>query len=410
MGLRKITYNRIQITHVFLFYWIALVAWQNLGSIALRSGFDLILKVGLILILTAFYFWRARSISKNIVPILLLAFSMILSLWLSGDAFSGSNLIAYIYPVLLAFLSFGIGDDFRINKREFLGFLNGVILVTLYASIYAVLFRTEQFLTAFSLKFAYGNELTSFFYSSHEYGMYLVYAIVACIVHIEVKRDLPFKKRLPYFAAILVFVPNLVLTFSRTSMLAMAVIIFVYCFANARIKLRKWLITAVVIVLIAVLVSDRLQNLLVLALFKGTGSLGGRNELFGLAIKLFSEGTMSEKLFGYGLGVRDVFERYADHGSVHNAYLQVLMYFGAVGLIFFLVLLFGQLYASIRLYRESKFYSLIFCILLLAAMALMFTNTAIVFTSPIDSYFLTVIAILVPKYARNAMKAGTFET
>lgn len=41
--------------------------------------------------------------------------------------------------------------------------------------------------------------------------------------------------------------------------------------------------------------------------------------------------------------------------------------------------------------------------------AVMMTNTTFIFNSSIDSYFLTVFAVIVPKYARNSINVGTFE-
>lgn len=404
----KISENQIGVSHVFLFYWITLVVWQNMSSVTLRSGFDLVLKIGLIFILSAFYLLNAKSISKNIIVIMLLALSMLITFWTSGDAISGSNLIGYFYPVLLSVLSFGIGNSFQIRKQEFLFFLNGIIFVTLCAALFALFVQTDRFVYAFSNRMVYGRELTSFFTSNHEYGMYLVYAIVSCVINIECKRDLPGKRRTFYIVAILIFSCNLFLTFSRTSLLAMAVIVFVYCFINAHVKLRKWMIAAVVLGVVAVITVPQLRDFVVLAMFKGDDGLGARSGMYRFAIELFADGTIIQKVFGFGLQVRGIFEEYVSHGSVHNAYLQVLMYYGIFGLIFFMALLVSQLRENIKLYKTTKFYSVTFCILLLAAMAMMFTNTAVVFTSPIDSFFLTVVAILAPKYVRNSISAGTF--
>ena len=405
---RKVVNNRIGIAHMFWFYWSALVLWQNLGRETPRNGGDLVFKTGLIFLLTAFYLLRARWVSIHIFAVFLLAVSMAASLVLSGDALSGGSLIAYAYPVLLAFLSFGIGNDFQINKRELLFFLKGVILVTLYAALYALLFCTDQFITAFSHESAYGNELTSFFVSSHEYGMYLVYAIVACVICMEVEQKTVWKK-IAYTAAILIFLPNLFLTFSRTSLLALAVAVLAYCLAGKWTPLRRVIVVAVVLFAAMVFFSSRLREFIVLLLFKGQEKIGIRGELYPFAVKLFWEGSCAQKLFGCGTGVRSVFEAAMNHGSVHNAYLQVLLYFGSVNLVFFVVLLISQLKENIRLYRHSKFFSVMFAACLLSAMALMFTNTTIVFTSPIDSFFLTAFTILVPKYVRNAIRAGAFE-
>lgn len=407
--IRRKSNNRIGIAHIFWFYWTVLVAWQNLNPQTARSGGDLVLKIGLIAMLTVFYFLRARKVSVNIMPICLFALTMLCSWLLSGDSISAYNLISYSYPVLLVLLAFGIGNDFQINQKEFFFFLNGVILVTLYAALYAIFFQTEYFRMALSRNVAYGYELTSFFYSNHEYGMYLVYSIIACLICMETDTKTGVKKKLLYVAAVIVFLLNLVLTFSRTSLLALAVFAAAYFFVGKWSKLRKWALAAGGCALAAVVFSEKLQNFIRLVLFKKQTGLGDRRELYRLALEVFEDSSLLEKLFGHGIKIRTSFENILGHGSVHNAYLQVLLYFGLIGLTFLLGIFFSQLKANLRLYRYSRFYSVMFSAFLFSALAMMLTNTAIIFTSPIDSFFLTVFVVLVPKYVRNAIRAGTFE-
>jgi len=407
---RSRLHNRIGIAHIFWFYWTVLVAWQNLSVRTVRSGGDLVLKIGLIALLTAFYFYRARKVSVNIVTICLLALTMLCSWLLSGDSISASNLISYSYPVLLVLLAFGIGNDFQIDQKEFFFFLNGVILVTLYAALYAIFFQTEYFRMALSRNAAYGHELTSFFISSHEYGLYLVCSIAACLICIETDRQAGIKKKLGYVAAIAVFLPNLFLTFSRNSLVTLAIVTMGYFAVGKYSKLRRWAVAAVTFFAITALISNRLRNFLILIFFKNQKGLGSRSNLYHAAVDIFAEGTIVQKLFGRGIRVRMIFEDTLGHGSVHNAYLQVLLYFGLIGIIFLLGFFFSQLRANLRLYHYSKFYSVMFTAFLLAAAIMMLTHTAIIFTSPIDSFFLTVFVILVPKYVRNAIKAGVFES
>lgn len=395
--------NKLGIAHVLFFYWFVLVVWQNLSRTTALSGSDFIIKIALLLMLTAFYFLRARKVSKNIFAILAFALSFIISLWHSGDALSGRTFITYVFPVLLAFLALGIGNDFEINRREFSFFLHGVIIVSLYMAIYSFIFYPQHFKGILSLTSAYGNELSSFLYSSHEYGMYLSYAIISCLLCLEEKRQQPIKKQIPYFLAIGILGINLLLTFSRTAIFSFIIIICIYCFFYSNTIMRKWIFFSMIAFALLMILSAECRDFVKLVLFKGMDGFGGREELYRFAIELFNEGSPWEKLFGYGYQVRNTFERFSVHGSVHNAYLQVLMYFGLAGLLFLCALLFSHFKMCIKLYKVSHLYSVMFIGLLISAMATMFTNTTIIFTSPIDCFFLTVFTILVPKYVRNAM-------
>lgn len=353
--------------------------------------------------LTAFCFFRSHKVSKNIFTILALALSLIISLWHSGDTLSGRVFINYSFPVLLAFLTLGIGNSFEINRRDFSFFLHGIIIVSLYMAIYSFIFYPQHFKGILSLTSAYGNELSSFLYSSHEYGMYLSYAIIACLLCLEEKQQKPIKKRIPYFLTIGILGINLLLTFSRTAIFAFMIVICIYGFFNIDAKMRKWIFFSMIAFLLLVILSAKCRDFVKLVIFKGMDGFGAREELYRFAIELFNEGTLLEKLFGYGYQVRNTFEQVSTQGSVHNAYLQVLMYFGLVGLLFLCVLLLSHFKMCIKLYKVSRFYSVTFIGLLISAMATMFTNTTIIFTSPIDCFFLTVFTILVPKYVRNAM-------
>ena len=75
-----------------------------------------------------------------------------------------------------------------------------------------------------------------------------------------------------------------------------------------------------------------------------------------------------------------------------------------------IIFLLSQLYADVRLMKTNRFMGAIFTAMLISASAMMFTNTSIIFTSPIDSYFLTIVAIVVPKFVRNSINSGEFVT
>ena len=133
-----------KIARVFLLYWIVLVMWQNIGQADLRTGLDLLIKMGLIVMLSIYYLMHSRGISRNILTIIAFSLGVIAVFGHSNDGFSGSVLIAYTYPVLLALLAFGLGNSFQIDKKELSVFLNGVILIMLYCSIYALVFCKHQ--------------------------------------------------------------------------------------------------------------------------------------------------------------------------------------------------------------------------------------------------------------------------
>ena len=394
------------VSFMFFLYWAVLVAWQNISRAEARSSVDVIIKTGLLILFVGFYLFNAKYIYKKILWVILFSISLMITLFSEPD-FPFSILIAYVYPILILTMVYGFGDKYEIDRDQLTAFCNCVIIVLMFAAVYAAVFNTEHFTSALSFTSAYGNELASFFLSSHEYGMYLVYGIAACFICLRYK-ERRLSKRILYYIAIVVFLINLVLTFSRTSMLA-AVLLFAVCILFLKNK-KLWFYSVLLMItgIIVIISVPALWNFVYRVILK-ENNLAGRGELNAIAVDYFIEGTWFQKLFGHGVyESRTYFENMTTHGSVHNAYLQVLVYYGLIGSLSLTVFLISQFYACIREIKKDRFIGVISLGILVSAAAVMFTNTPIIFTSPIDSYFLTIFAVIVPKYVRNAINSGRF--
>lgn len=396
--------------HIILFgYWCVLVAWQSVGTSANRSGMDLVIKIGLIAVLALYVFLHSnRYVGINLLYLLVFSGCLCVPLVMK-ETFSLNILISYVFPCLFLFLTFVLGNRFEINRQQLLTFLHGIILAVAYMAVYAILFCGDQFVRAFSISSAYGNELTSFLISNHEYGLYLIGGITGCLICLVFKQSAPVKAKLPYFAALALFIPNLILTFSRTSLMGMACILLVYIVLSRRNKLKRYLIVALTVGTAAIWFIPALNTFFMRIILKNNAT-AGRDVLYQLAVDYFREGTIAEKLFGHGITQsRRFFEDTTSHGSVHNAYLQILVYFGLSVVLVLVIFLATQMVANLKLIRRSRFWGTILAAVLFMNLAVMFTNTAYIFNSSIDSYFLTVFAIIVPKYVRNSICAGTFD-
>ncbi len=120
-------------------------------------------------------------------------------------------------------------------------------------------------------------------------------------------------------------------------------------------------------------------------------------------------GSVFEKIFGHGVTeIQLHFEKHLSHDSVQNAYLQTLLYFGLIGCFAMIFFILSQVVDSVRFLKTDRFAGAFSLSLVLSAAAMMFTNTAIIFTSAIDSFFLTAFFILVPKYIRNSVQKESF--
>ena len=394
------------VSFMFVVYWGILVLWQNVSGAELRGTADLFIKIGLLIYFVGFYLLRARMLNSKVFYVLLLGMALLITAT-TETQFPLSNVIAYVYPILILLMVYGLGDGLQIKRTHLLAFCNCVICITVYAVVYAVLFCPEQFTDAVSAQYAYGNEMRSFFISSHEYGMYLVAAIICAILCLRLSSEMSALRKFFYIAVIVLLFVNLILTFSRTSLLGLGVFILIYCFFGAP-KTKKWIVMALVLIALLVTIYPSLSEFFFKIVLK-ENDMAGRDNLFAYGIQYFKNGTIFEQIFGYGIyAPRAYFEIYLDHGSVHNGYLQVLLYYGLIGCGAMVIFLLSQIVTSIRFLRIDRFVGTLSLALVLSASAMMLTNTSIIFTSSIDSFFMTMFFILVPKYLRNSTRNQMF--
>ena len=391
---------RKNVSFMFVVYWAVLVLWQNVSGAQARSSVDTVIKLGLLAYFVSFFLQHSRMVSSKLLMVMLLALSLLLTA-VGEQQFSFGNLISYIYPIIFLSMVYGLGDKFEINREQLISFCNCVIVITLYAAVYALVFCQDQFSNLSSLNSAYGNELTSFFISNHEYALYLAAAIISCVLCMRLNPHLTRKQRWGYIIVMMILIPNFILTYSRTTLAGLLLFLLTFTLLGNG-KIRKIIIISAVVFLCACIVFPGMRDFIFRIVLK-ENAMSGRDVLFARAIDYYQDSSLFNQLFGSGIyAPRYFFESKYDHGSVHNAYLQVLLYYGAAGLTFLLVFLMTQVYACWRFLKKERFLGSVHLGLVVMASMMMFTNTTIVFTSPIDSFFLTIFMFIIPKYVRNA--------
>ena len=392
---------RRNVSFMFVMYWGILVLWQNIGGSENRGAFDIVVKIGLLVYFVSFYLRRAKTLNLKIFIVFMLAISLIITA-LGEPQFTLGIIVSYVYPILLLSMVYGFGDTFEINQSQLVSFCNCIIAITLYAAVYAVVFCWDQFAGALSVSSAYGSELSSFFISNFEYGMYLVASLISCLLCLTLTPNITKIKKIYYYIAIAIFASNLILTFSRTNILGCALFLLIYGMLGNK-KRRTWIIIISVIILLIIVCIPSIRSFVFNIVFK-ENNMSGRDVLFAEGFRYYKSGTLIEKFFGHGINeTRTHFDYYYNHGSVHNGYLQVLLYYGIVGIVSLIGFMIAQVIASIKRISKDRYMGVTILGLNLVAALVMVTTTAIAFTSSIDSFFLTMFFILVPKYIRNSI-------
>ena len=407
--LRISTNKEKNVSLMLFFYWAVLVLWQNINPAGTAgTAADTVIKLGLLGSLSVYFLLNPRSNYRYFLLFGLFVASIIVSFSMESPI-SLRSFVNYLYPVIFVFLTLLVGDKNEINKRQLLTFLKLVIVIVLYAACYAIIMMPDKFIGAMNLTNAYGNELKSFFFSNHEYALYLSSGIISCVMCLELDKNKPFSKVLLYLIIILFFGVNLILTFSRTFMLGMLCFFIVYCLLNIKSSFSKLALLAAGTVTIFIFAVSEYREFVFRILMK-ENNLAGRDELSDYALKIFEKGNAIGKLFGQGVTrVQNTLSNEFEHSSVHNGYLQLLLYFGAVGLGFMICFILTRLIASIKAIKKHKFIGIISVAFVLMCVVIMPFNTTIIFTSQIDSYFLTMFMLIVPKYVINSINAGNFD-
>ena len=401
----KLTDN---VSIVFLVYWVTLVIWQNINPEASGTTVDTAVKMILLGIMIVYFSFHRRENLNYFVAFCVFTLSMLIS-FIPEDSFAIRSLLNYFFPVLFVFLTIILGGKHEINKSQLKVFLNGVVAVSLYTALYTVVFMQGDVIDALTAGSAYGHELTSFFVSNHEYALYMMAGIVSAIILIEINKSKNVLLNLWYAICIALFMFNLILTFSRTYLFATIAVIGIYAFINRKSKLSKFLIFAAIAIGVLIITVPSLSKYVYEIILKSNTD-SGRNELTELAWKKFDDGSIFEKLWGHGISsMQDFFEDKTNLASVHNAYLQILLYFGGIGLFVLLAFVASHIFSAIKIIKKEKFLGAIYTALVVGALLAMVAQTVTIFTSAIDSFFLTVFAIIVPKYVINSINAGTFE-
>lgn len=206
----------------------------------------------------------------------------------------------------------------------------------------------------------------------------------------------------------IVFAINLVLTYSRTALLGFVVMLVTYIFIGNNNTVKKFIIACSVFGVLVLIFSPSLQKYVIKVLLKENTD-AGRLEMWNYGLALFKESSLLEKLTGYGYTViSDKLANYSQHQSFHNAYIQVLLQYGIIGLIFFAGLIVSTVLNGIKTFRDNRFVGAMFLSMSISAIVYMLTNTTVFMLSTSDSFMFTIFFAVIPLYVKNAIISKDF--
>lgn len=412
MKQRTVEKQRAGVYFILFAYWLVLLIWQNIRGTSNRDTMDILIKAFLVLALMAAFLIRKRTIN-SIALVIFLVFTLIYTATkIPTKSFSFGSAMYYFFPLIMFLLIFGIGTDFTITRKELVRLCYILIVTVLYIVVYALIFQSDKYVQALTVQNAYGNELSSFLVSSHECGFYLAFGLMAAILIFELDGKLNAFKTTFLVICIVLFFVTLVLTFSRTAILAFFAMFLWYTFSSGRRKLKKVFLCIAIAALLIVALIPQIREYFLLVVFKNNND-AGRNELAEAGFGIIKNSSAYNLLFGYDqAAVKNYMMATCGHASVHNAYLQTFVCNGFVGFVFLigcLVYEVRHIHNTLKKVPEWKKLTTLFYSFVIAFVIIMAFQTSCLFSSTIDSYFLTFFCFVVPIYVGNAIRQGVFD-
>lgn len=390
------------ITKAIYYYWLVLLIWQNLFNSSLRGMADILIKM-ILLVFLIIRFYEIGTTRGGKIGIILFSITMLTS-FIANDVFSPffslSTILFYLFPCLYAHLVYTTGGGITIDEDELWYVNKRIIFVTFLAVLYIFAFDRGQFTTALSATNGYGNELHGFFASMYEFSLYLFYSITCCIKRID-SGYLKGFSAIGWYVLIGLFMLTMVLTFSRTIIACCIVYLSIYSILNRRSSARHLIIFAGVVFAIMCFTIPSLRMYVFRTVWK-EGISNSRQRLYEAAIEFYNESSLLHKLIGSGVGISRAYFRAGEgYGSIHNGYLQVLIYYGIIGILWIIAMTIAQLKKIRECFYANKGLAIESTAFLSAILLTMIPSTVIVFNSPIDSFFLTSFFLVIPRYRMN---------
>lgn len=357
-----------------------------------------------ILSISLLYSERLRTISsKQAIVVTLFIVSNLLTMWIMiTDPSSPQSLLgpAQLMPLAYLILFMLLMGESKVSPLSFLYINKMVAIFAVFACILSLAMNASYI--ANDLLFisnSYEAALSSFFSNRNSFGFFLVVALAStflCLLNSRGRR-----KRLLYVATIILFIASLILTMSRTAMIAFVIFIAIFSVIKYGIKGIAGLLLGLALAIMttyAVLGQTFVESNII----RAEAGTTGRDILQEYGIDYYKSRNV---IMGSGVSIpsHDLTEEYG-YSSFHSSYITILTEGGlvlAAAHIALLATVVKNIY-YIRKY-DKNIYALLLS-LLIAFLVYDFMETNILFRFEANSMLITTVLVIAPLYLVNFLK------
>ncbi len=393
--------NKRTVSFAMFAYWIAVIVWQTVRPVGNRSLVDTAVKI--ILFATVCYFGWVNQNTENSsnIKVGVIFFIATQAITLVNDTVNTSTLITLVFMVAQIYVFLILLRNETVTREDLFKLGDWLIITVLIMCLYNVTFGFSRFIKLFTSSGNYGMECKSFLYSNHEFAVYISVAVIFLILRLLQKKS----SKVWNFILIGFFSVNLLSTYSRTALLGLFAAILIILFFASKKYFIIFASSAGAFLLIASF-NSVLYNFIFNKIFKGdydsssnTAMDVGRDGMYLWEWNYYKSGDVIDQIFGRGY-VKGA------AGGGHNAYLYILNIGGIIMFAFFITVIVWSIYNSVKVWKKDKELGSLCMALQVFSLLYMVAQTPILFFSTMDSYFLTMISVLIPLYVNNHLNSN----
>ena len=333
---KMIKQNKINLGRLYFGYLFAVLFLQIVGLNAKGTLFDTLWKA-IVIITTMFIVVRRTNflMPKYLVgAILIYIFGQILAVAYYPEVMKRVSMITVLtnVAIVLAMVYMFLSMPYVTKVFEpahMSSFLNGFILLMLYAVIFNFIQSPSAVLGVFSNRNVYENMMSSFFDNKQTFGMFLFMAVMSSLL--QYVRE--YKRR--YLLLAMVFFLNLFICMSRTALFACVFFAVLLCIflAGKKTGVPKIISLTVFVITFVIWVVPSLRQFITDVVLDTDRTVDARQEIWDYAFSLMKG---PQLLWGYLEGNATTVLTFGGRSNyAHNGVVQVLLTGGVLKLVLF---------------------------------------------------------------------------
>lgn len=403
---KSTTKQNLNFAFVFIVYIIAANLFQILGIYEQYPTLDSAWKATVLLGLLSFTIFKVRkapTINRSYWPffVALLLYQLVNPLVTGDIPRSIGEITAIAFPPISFFVFLILFNTYNMNERQLMLFMKLFVIFILYACIFNI-FVNYDIITSLSTNVrSYELNLSAFFDNRNTFGFYLFLA-AACNFYLILKN----RRNLFFYFTIFVIIGSLLLTLSRSSIVALMVFLLAFLVLENRIKLYFKYLAACIGIIVAVAMIPSLNEFITNNVIREEAGLSGRDAVYTQAAGLLDTG--KDILFGIGYNnSQSQLEQQTGYTSAHNTYLAILIRGGVLLLSFFIIAMIFAANKMTKVRQYNKQLGNFLIALLISYLIYSFAESQVIFFSSVTSFTITTFIILIPLYLSNSYTSRT---